>query len=299
MPRLTPPLAAVPVAAPHEPARPGPSGTPLALATVPVPRPPSRPSRDRGWTLMLVPPPRAVARVRSVIVRRWHVVLPLLLLTVVLVAVTLGAAHVAAWVFDTRVAPEVAALRDRLESAERDLGVLSDSLARVSVKAEAVLSVREAAAAAAAASSARARSAPSSGRRGFALGAALPVNGRVTSRFAPRRMHPVLMINRPHRGLDIAAPSGTPVRAPADGRVTRVAREFGYGLVVFIDHGGGVTSRYAHLRSAQVTNGQRVTASTRIGTVGSSGLATAPHLHYEVRVRGQAVDPLRTLPARR
>lgn len=277
-------------AIPAAPAR-RPSPTPLAIGRVTPAAP--RPSSQRGWTLMLVPPPRAARHVRSLVVRRWHLVLPPVLLAVLLIAVSFGATHIAARVFDARVLTEVHALQDRLDRAERGLGTLADSLARLSAQAESMLAAREAAAVAEAASRARVAAAGKVSRA-----VVLPVNGRITSRFAPRRMHPVLRIMRPHRGLDIAAPSGTPVRAPADARVTRVAREFGYGLVIFLDHGNGVTTRYAHLRAAYVTAGQRVTAATQIGTVGESGLATAPHLHYEVRVRGEAVDPARVAVGR-
>lgn len=289
MGRPTPHLSAA--AIPEAPAR-RPSLTPLAI--VPVTQSPPRPSSQRGWTLMLVPPPRAAGQVRSLVIRRWHLVLPPMLLAALLIGVSLGATHIAARVFDARVLTEVHALRDRLDRAERGIGTLADSLARVSAKAESMLAAREAAAAAATAEATRrARAAAGTAAETAARSVVLPVKGRITSRFAPRRMHPVLRITRPHRGVDIAAPSGTPVRAPADGRVTRVTREFGYGLVIFIDHGNGVTTRYAHLRAAHVTAGERVTASMQIGTVGASGLATAPHLHYEVRVRGEAVDPAR------
>jgi murein DD-endopeptidase MepM/ murein hydrolase activator NlpD len=93
--------------------------------------------------------------------------------------------------------------------------------------------------------------------------------------------------------MDIAAPSGTPVRAPAAGRVVRVERHFGYGLVVEVSHGRDVRTWYAHLRSARVHVGDRVPAGTVIATVGASGLASGPHLHYEVRVKGRRVDPAR------
>ena len=119
-----------------------------------------------------------------------------------------------------------------------------------------------------------------------------PVPGRRSGSFGLRRVING-MPRSPHSGLDIAAPSGTTISAPAAGRVTRVSRELAYGLVVHIDHGNGVTTRYAHCRSALVTAGQTVDEGTPIATVGRSGLATGPHLHYEVRVRGEAVDPMR------
>jgi murein DD-endopeptidase MepM/ murein hydrolase activator NlpD len=122
----------------------------------------------------------------------------------------------------------------------------------------------------------------------------LPVpGGRVSSSFARVRRHPILGIWRSHDGLDISAPTGTPIRAPAGGRVVRVARQLGYGLVVEVSHGGGVLTRYAHCNAARVSVGQRVTAGAVIATVGSTGLASGPHLHYEVLVRGRRVNPAR------
>jgi murein DD-endopeptidase MepM/ murein hydrolase activator NlpD len=139
---------------------------------------------------------------------------------------------------------------------------------------------------------------PGRGSRTVALtrpasGVTLPVIGRISSGYSLSRRHPVLMIRRPHRGVDVVAPAGTRVHAPADGRVARVAREFGYGLYIELDHGGGVRTRYAHLRSALVEPGDRITAGTPIATVGSSGLSSGPHLHYEVWVKGNTVNPLR------
>ena len=119
------------------------------------------------------------------------------------------------------------------------------------------------------------------------------MSGRISSRFARARRHPILGIWRSHDGMDIGAPHGTPIRAPAAGRVMRVERQLGYGLVVEVSHGSGVRTRYAHLSAARVTVGQRVTGGAIIAAVGSSGLSTGPHLHYEVIVRGTRVDPAR------
>jgi murein DD-endopeptidase MepM/ murein hydrolase activator NlpD len=98
---------------------------------------------------------------------------------------------------------------------------------------------------------------------------------------------------RPHLGVDVAAPRGTRIVAPAPGRVTFVGRKFAFGLVVEIDHGGGIMTRYAHCRSALVKAGDQVKHGQTIARVGSSGLTTGPHLHYEVYVSGRAVDPMR------
>lgn len=124
-------------------------------------------------------------------------------------------------------------------------------------------------------------------------GIVLPVIGRITSRFARSRFHPLLRIFRPHYGVDVAAAAGTPIVVPAAGRVRSVGRHLGAGLVVEIDHGNGVVTRYLHCRSALVRAGETVPEGSIIATVGSSGLATGPHLHFEVLVNDEPVDPLR------
>jgi murein DD-endopeptidase MepM/ murein hydrolase activator NlpD len=122
----------------------------------------------------------------------------------------------------------------------------------------------------------------------------LPVVGEITSRFARARRHPLLGVVRKHAGVDIAAPAGTQITAPAAGRVRFSGKKFGYGYTVEIDHGDGIVTRYAHCRSLMVRVGDEVADGALIATVGRSGLATAPHLHYEILVRGRSVDPLRT-----
>jgi murein DD-endopeptidase MepM/ murein hydrolase activator NlpD len=122
-----------------------------------------------------------------------------------------------------------------------------------------------------------------------------PLDGaRVTSGFGPRR-HPILGYTRMHRALDFAAPTGTPVYAAADGVVISARTERGYGRIVRLRHPNGVETRYAHLsRFARgLRAGQKVRQGQVIGAVGATGLATGPHLHYEVRVAGRAVDPAR------
>jgi murein DD-endopeptidase MepM/ murein hydrolase activator NlpD len=121
----------------------------------------------------------------------------------------------------------------------------------------------------------------------------LPVIGALVSGFSRARRHPLLHVTRPHLGVDVAAPRGTRVSAPAPGRVRFVGRRIGFGLVVELDHGDGVTTRYAHLRSAAVEAGEQVTKGEAIAAVGTSGVTTGPHLHYEVLVHGRQVDPLR------
>ncbi len=114
---------------------------------------------------------------------------------------------------------------------------------------------------------------------------------RVTSSFSKRRFHPVLKINRPHLGVDYGAPTGTPVRTVGDGRVVFAGRRGGYGNVIEIRHDSQSTTVYAHLSRIFVKRGQRVERGERIGAVGSTGVSTGPHLHFEHRVNGVHKDP--------
>jgi len=125
----------------------------------------------------------------------------------------------------------------------------------------------------------------------------MPVNGEITSRFSRSRLHPILQIFRAHRGVDLSAPAGTRIIAPAEGTVTSVGRELGYGLTIQIAHSGGIATRYAHCRSSMVHRGDHVAIGQAFATVGASGLATAPHLHFEVLVHGTPVDPIKFLAA--
>ncbi len=120
----------------------------------------------------------------------------------------------------------------------------------------------------------------------------MPVEGvQLTSGYGMRN-HPILRQRRQHNGVDLAAPRGTPVYATADGRVGR-AQYFGsYGNYVQIEHGGELQTRYAHLSSYTVSAGDTVRKGDLIGYIGSTGRSTGPHLHYEVRVDGEAVDPI-------
>jgi murein DD-endopeptidase MepM/ murein hydrolase activator NlpD len=127
----------------------------------------------------------------------------------------------------------------------------------------------------------------------------MPIAGRITSGFSGARLHPILSVLRAHRGVDVAAPSGTPIVAAAAGRVRVVERRLGYGLTVEVEHSGGVVTRYAHCRTATVSVGQLVAAGANIATAGSSGLATGPHLHFEVITGGVSVDPIKFLAASR
>ena len=120
--------------------------------------------------------------------------------------------------------------------------------------------------------------------------AAWPARGLVTSDFGAR-LDPYTADRVLHRGLDIAGPAGGPVLAPSDGTVTFAGSKTGYGKRVVIDHGLGIETTYSHLARIEVKRGQAVQRGQRLGTVGSTGRATGPHLHYEVRVDGEAVNP--------
>jgi murein DD-endopeptidase MepM/ murein hydrolase activator NlpD len=116
---------------------------------------------------------------------------------------------------------------------------------------------------------------------------------RISSNFDPRRHHPILNMIRAHKGVDYAAPTGTIIKAAGDGRVSFVGAKGGYGRVVILEHGGGISTLYGHMsRFARGLNdGTRVRQGTTIGYVGSSGAATGPHLHYEYRVNGIHKNP--------
>jgi murein DD-endopeptidase MepM/ murein hydrolase activator NlpD len=117
---------------------------------------------------------------------------------------------------------------------------------------------------------------------------------RISSRFSNKRWHPVLSKWRSHKGVDYAAARGTPVRASGDGKVSFAGRKGGYGRLVVLQHGGRYTSAYGHLHryAKGVRSGKKVKQGQVIGYVGSSGLATGPHLHYEFRVNGVHRNPL-------
>ena len=121
----------------------------------------------------------------------------------------------------------------------------------------------------------------------------MPTQGWLTSAFSAMRSHPVLHVARPHEGIDVSAPMGTPIEAPAAGMVRSAGWEAGYGHTIEIDHGYGIMTRFAHASRLLVRRGQRVSRGERIALVGNSGLATGPHLHYEVHVSGRPVNPLR------
>ncbi len=117
-----------------------------------------------------------------------------------------------------------------------------------------------------------------------------PVQGRITSGFG-YRTHPIFRVRRMHTGVDIAAASGTPIHAAAGGTVVFAGRWGGYGNCVIIDHGGGLATLYGHCSSLAVGEGNSVKQGQTIAYVGSTGLATGPHLHFETRRNGRPVDP--------
>jgi murein DD-endopeptidase MepM/ murein hydrolase activator NlpD len=117
-----------------------------------------------------------------------------------------------------------------------------------------------------------------------------PTNGWFTSKFGYRKSpftgRPVM-----HKGLDIAAPPGTPIIAPADGVISYAGYDSGYGKLISIDHGYGMVTRYGHVSKIYATLGQKVKRGDVIGAVGNTGRSTGPHLHYEVRINNVPVDP--------
>ena len=121
----------------------------------------------------------------------------------------------------------------------------------------------------------------------------LPTEGWISSGFSESRVHPLHHLPMPHLGIDISAPAGTPIVAAAKGRVTRSSWVVGYGLTIEIDHGFGFTTLYSHASEVVVQAGESVTRGQVIAKVGSTGTATAPNLHYEVKVDGIPQDPYR------
>lgn len=258
--------------------------------------------RAHGWTVMIIPPEYA-GSVRSYNVRRWH----LRLLTgglVSLIVLALGGGF--ALGIDTS-AGQMDAINTSLTETELRLSAMGDTIRALRIAATPTSAAIEPTAPSrpvvapargrvvaptpAAAPAARRESAPAS--LVPSPGVVLPVDGRVSSGFSYNRRHPILRIRRPHLGVDIVASVGTQILAPAAGHVRYVGRKLAYGVVVEIDHGGGVVTRYAHCRTSLVKVGQEVTPGMPIATVGSSGLSTGPHVHYEVLINNRQVNPLR------
>jgi len=122
-----------------------------------------------------------------------------------------------------------------------------------------------------------------------------PVFGPITSAFGDTRPLSSTGDTKIHKGIDISVPPGTPIVAPADGVVSFCGQESEYGLLICIDHGNGFSTAYGHLKELLVQTGDRVMSGQVVGTVGSSGNSTGPHLHYEVRIQGNPVNPFQYL----
>jgi murein DD-endopeptidase MepM/ murein hydrolase activator NlpD len=245
-----------------------------------------RPKRQTGWTILIVPP-NPLRKTRAVHIRRRHVRAALAILGFC----TLTIAGLGVVVFSDTL--QVTATADELADAHQMILTLTDSLQ--SIADLDVPDEDESAAHNAKNASARGARVTEVGLTRPAHGIALPAVGVITSRFSRSRWHPILRIFRPHKGVDVAAPYGSNISAPAAGRVTFVGRKLGDGLMVELDHGNGVTSRYAHCSAVKVKVGDFVSFGDVIALVGSSGLSTAAHVHFEVRVRGEPVDPLKYL----
>ena len=183
---------------------------------------------------------------------------------------------------------EIVARRDELVGAQADRQALLDKLRGERHEAEEDVDELEEASAEL---SARIRSAQGTGSASSGSGAApasgfvWPVDGPITSSFG-------LRWGRMHEGIDIGVGFGTPIRAAAAGTVIHAGWLGGYGNLVVVDHGGGLSTAYGHQQEIYVSSGQQVDQGTVLGEVGSTGNSTGPHLHFEVRVNGSAVDPL-------
>ena len=128
--------------------------------------------------------------------------------------------------------------------------------------------------------------------RGVSIPSRMPVEGIAFTSGYGMRTHPVLGGRRAHKGVDLAGPVGTPIHATADGVVSTASWFSSYGLYVSLEHGGEIQTRYGHMSRLNVAAGQRVRKGDIIGFIGSTGRSTGPHLHYEVRVHGDAVNPV-------
>lgn len=127
---------------------------------------------------------------------------------------------------------------------------------------------------------------------GVSIPSRMPVNGATLTSGYGLRWHPVIGGRRQHKGVDLAMPIGTPVYATADGVISKADWFSSYGLYISIEHGGNIQTRYGHLSRLNVAAGQTVHKGDLIGYVGSTGRSTGPHLHYEVRIAGSAVNPI-------
>ena len=288
--------------------RPEPLGPALPPITEQWPRAKAVPLARRPWQLLLVPPMPG-APTRTFNVARWQARLVLGAMVALFIAAVAGASTLVVAVRSPEVfaGEESEMLRARLLVVEDSLALALSELAEsMDTVSSTVTGMPQADVAAAGTRrgatklltpglKASTRRAERAAEEGPSIGRieGLPVIGAIASRFSRARRHPLLHVIRPHLGIDVAAPRGTQITATAPGRVTFVGRKFGFGLVVEIDHGNGVLTRYAHCGSTLVTAGAHAERGMPIATVGTSGLSTGPHLHYEVLVNGKQVDPLR------
>jgi murein DD-endopeptidase MepM/ murein hydrolase activator NlpD len=171
------------------------------------------------------------------------------------------------WTVDSTVSKDAFALSYDLNALERRASLLSASLEEATDSMEAHRDLME--------------STPS----------ILPTAGWLTSGFSKSRMHPLHNRPLPHAGVDISAPKGTPIFAAAKGKVVEAGWSAGYGLTVVVDHGYGYTTLYGHCSKILVRPGQPVKRGEVLGQVGATGIATSPHLHYEVRINGALQNP--------
>lgn len=272
-------------------------------------RRPSVPVASRPWRLLVVPPTPG-APTRAFDVKRWHAKLAIWGIGALMLIAIADVVAVVVAVRDQQAAPsdaEVAAVRDGLIALEDSLttaraslagaeAIARDSIAALGISANrarvAQLTARRRALLARGQSSTMSStSGPLDGDASAIEG--LPVIGAIASGFSYARKHPLLHLVRPHLGIDVAARYGSRITAPAAGRVTYVGRRFSYGLMVEMEHPGGITTRYAHCSAVLVKVGQSVARGALIAAVGSSGLTTGPHLHYEILLNGHNMDPAR------
>lgn len=118
---------------------------------------------------------------------------------------------------------------------------------------------------------------------------------RISDYYGPRKRHPILKCRRMHHGIDFAGTKGTTIYPAAKGTVKEIRRSISYGRLIIIDHGNDITTMYAHLHKITVNKGDTVRAGEKIGELGSTGWSTGPHLHYEIRVKDRAINPLELL----
>ncbi|MEO7458386.1 MAG: M23 family metallopeptidase [Gemmatimonadaceae bacterium] len=249
------------------------------------------PVEARPWRILFVPPTPG-AQTRAFNLSAWQrkaiVVSGIGLIFIAVAAVTTVIVGVSSPDLFTPSA-ELAAVRGRLQDVEDSLAATRVALADAEIMARALRAAPEA---------------PSPARRRMLLGSSsvgaatstgdgFPVVGTISSEFSSARRHPLLRIVRPHLGLDISAARGTSVSSPAPGTVTFSGYKLALGTTIEIEHADGVITRYGHLRLAVAKQGDHVSKGTLLGTVGSSGLTTGPHLHYEILRFGRQVDPMR------